>query len=350
MDVNPSVATARSLGGSGLTVFPVGLGCMGMSQDYGPADDDESIATIRHAIDHGVTMIDTSMSYGAGDNERLVGRALAGRRDEVALATKFGILREERDGPARVSARPEDVARFCDASLSRLNVDHIDLYYLHRLDPDVAIEETIGAMGELVTKGKVRYLGVSEIGPDDLKRAAATHPIAALQYEWSLWWRDPEDDVVPAARELGIGIVPYSPLGRGFLTSNDLRTTDLTAGDDRHLDPRLRGEHLERNSAALAQMRELAAETGTTPAQLALAWLLAQGDDIVPIPGTRSRARVAENVKAATLSLSDTDLARLEAVASRSAWSGDRQTFAPHRTSRRATDTTKTLGEAQRDS
>ncbi|RGC66842.1 General stress protein 69 [Micromonospora sp. MW-13] len=350
MDVNSSPAPARPLGGSGLAVFPVGLGCMGMSQDYGPADDNESLATVRHALDLGVTLIDTSMSYGAGDNERLVGQAIAGRRDEVVLATKFGILREERDGPARVSARPEDVARFCEASLSRLNVEHIDLYYLHRVDPDVPIEETVGAMGELVSKGKVRYLGVSEIGPEDLKRAAATHPIAALQYEWSLWWRDPEDDVVPAARELGIGLVPYSPLGRGFLTGNDLRAADLTAGDDRHLDPRLHGEHLERNRAALADMRELAAESGVTPAQLALAWLLAQGDDIVPIPGTRSRNRVAENVRAAALSLSDTDLARLEAVASRSAWSGDRQTFAPHRTSRRAAGTEETVEGTQHDS
>ncbi|MGX1135098.1 aryl-alcohol dehydrogenase-like predicted oxidoreductase [Streptomyces glaucescens] len=349
-DVISGSAPARTLGGSGLTVFPVGLGCMGMSQDYGPADDDESIATVRHALDLGVTLIDTSMSYGAGDNERLVGRAIAGRRDDVVLATKFGILREVREGPARVSARPEDVARFCEASLSRLGVEHIDLYYLHRVDPDVPIEETIGAMGELVSAGKVRYLGVSEIGPEDLKSAAAAHPIAALQYEWSLWWRDPEDDVVPAARELGIGLVPYSPLGRGFLTGNDLATTDLTPGDDRHLDPRLQGDHLERNRAALARMRELAEEAGVTPAQLALAWLLAQGDDIVPIPGTRSRHRVAENVKAAAVSLSDTDLKRLEAVASRSVWSGDRQTFAPHRTLRRATGTTNTVGGAQRDS
>ncbi|MET8159735.1 aldo/keto reductase [Sphaerisporangium sp. NPDC005289] len=349
-DVISGSAPTRTLGGSGLSVFPVGLGCMGMSQDYGPADDNESLATIRHAIDLGVTLIDTSMSYGAGDNERLVGRAIAGRRDEVVLATKFGILREERGGPARVSARPQDVARFCEASLSRLNVEHIDLYYLHRVDPEVPIEETIGAMAELVGAGKVRHLGVSEIGPEDLKRAAATHPITALQYEWSLWWRDPEDDVVPTARELGIGLVPYSPLGRGFLTGHDLATANLTAADDRQLDPRLQGDHLERNRAALAQMRELAAETGVTSAQLALAWLLAQGDDVVPIPGTRSRNRVAENVAAAAVSLSDKDLARLEAVASRSAWSGDRQTFAPHRTVRRATGTTNTVGGTQRDS
>ncbi|GHJ11321.1 oxidoreductase [Micromonospora humidisoli] len=328
---------ARSLGRQGLSTFPVGLGCMGMSQDYGPADEQESIATIQRAVDLGVTLIDTSMSYGAGGNERLVGRALAGRRDEVVLATKFGIVRDVPGGPARVSCRPEDIPKYCDASLSRLNVDHIDLYYMHRIDPQVPIEETIGAMAELVTAGKVRYLGVSETGPEELTRAFAVHPITAVQFEWSMWWRDPEDDVVPAARRLGVGLVPYSPLGRGFLTGADLGTERLTADDDRHLDPRLHGEHLARNRAILDRMRQLAAELQVTPAQLALSWLLAQGDDVVPIPGTTRRSRLGENVRAATINLSRSDLERLDEVAPRHAWSGDRQTFAPYRTVRRPT-------------
>ncbi|MFG3558432.1 aldo/keto reductase [Micromonospora sp. NPDC047557] len=327
---------SRSLGTQGLSVSALGLGCMGMSQDYGPADEQESIATLRHAVDLGVTLIDTSMSYGAGGNERLVGRALGDRRDEIVLATKFGIIRENPGDPAYVSARPEDIRRYCDNSLQRLGTDRIDVYYLHRVDENVPIEDSVGAMAELVKAGKVRYLGLSETGPEEMARACSVHPIAALQYEWSLWWPGPADEVVPAARKLGISLVPYSPLGRGFLTGRDLRTSDLTPDDDRHLDPRLQGEHLERNVAVLEAVREIAADMGITAAQLALAWLLAQGPDVVPIPGTTKRSRLEENVGAAHVVLEADHLARLDAVANGTAWSGDRQTFAPHRTLRTA--------------
>jgi aryl-alcohol dehydrogenase-like predicted oxidoreductase len=332
------IGTTRTLGRQGLTVSAIGLGCMGMSQDYGPADDGESMATIRHAMDLGVTLFDTSMSYGAGLNERLVGRAVAGRRDEIVLATKFGIVRDLPGDPARLDARPESVLRYCEASLTRLGVDHIDLYYLHRVDPEVPVEETVGAMAGLVAAGKVRHLGLSEMSVEEVRRAAATHPITALQYEWSVWWREVEDDVVPTARELGIGIVPFSPLGRGFLTG---AVTPETFGpdDDRLPDQRFQGEHLARNQALLGEMRRLAAEYHVTPAQLTLAWVLSQGDDVVPIPGTRSRDRLGENVGAASISLSAADLDRLEAIVPRSAWSGDRHSFAVPRTAR-ATRTT----------
>ncbi len=324
---------ARTLGAGGLTTSPMGLGCMGMSQDYGPADDDTSIATIQRALDLGVTLIDTSMSYGAGNNERLVGRAIAGRRDEVVLATKFGIRRDRPGEPARLDARPENIRGFCDASLSRLGVDHIDLYYLHRVDPEVPVEESVGAMAELVAAGKVRYLGLSEMEVTELERGAAVHPIAAVQYEWSLWWREVEDDVVPAARRLGIGLVPFSPLGRGFLTGS--LTPDMFSSDDDRLpDQRFHDEHLERNLALVRELKSLAAEYGVTPAQLALSWLLAQGDDVVPIPGTRYPDRLADNVGAVKVSLSAADLARVERVAPRGAWSGDRHSFAVPRTSR----------------
>jgi aryl-alcohol dehydrogenase-like predicted oxidoreductase len=327
------IGTTRTLGRQGLTVSAIGLGCMGMSQDYGPADDGESMATIRHAMDLGVTLFDTSMSYGAGLNERLVGRAVADRRDEIVLATKFGIVRDRPGDPARLDARPENVRRYCEASLTRLGVDHIDLYYLHRVDPEVPVEETVGAMAELVAAGKVRHLGLSEMSVEEVRRAAATHPITALQYEWSLWWREVEDDVLPTARELGIGIVPFSPLGRGFLTG---AVTPETFGpdDDRLPDQRFQGEHLTRNQALLGEMRRLAAEYHVTPAQLTLAWVLSQGDDVVPIPGTRSRDRLGENVGAASISLSAADLDRLEAIVPRSAWSGDRHSFAVPRTTR----------------
>ncbi|MEU4226420.1 aldo/keto reductase [Nonomuraea sp. NPDC026600] len=322
----------RTLGPEGLTVSAVGLGCMGMSQGYGPADDAESIATLHRAIDIGVTFWDTAMSYGRGHNEQLLGRALAGRRDEVVLATKFGIIRGD-DGGRRVDGRPENVRAYCEASLARLGVGHIDLYYQHRVDPQVPIEETVGAMAELVAEGKVRHLGLSEASPGELERAAATHPISAAQYEWSLWWRDIEDDVLPTARRLGIGLVPYSPLGRGFL-AGAVSTDTLGAGDFRLGDPRFQDESLERNRALATEVRRLAAEREVTPAQLALAWLLAQGDDVVPIPGTRRAARLTENAGSAEIVLSPADLDRLEAAVPRSAWSGDRQSFAAHRTVR----------------
>jgi aryl-alcohol dehydrogenase-like predicted oxidoreductase len=321
----------RSLGPEGLIVSALGLGCWGMSGVYGPTDDSESLATIERALDLGVTLIDTAMSYGGGHNERLLARVLASRRDEVVLATKFGIVRDAR-GP-RVDGRPERVRGYCEASLARLGVEHIDLYYLHRVDPDVPIEDTIGAMAELVGEGKVRHLGISEAGAQTLERAAATHPITALQSEWSLWWRDIEDDIVPTVRRLGIGLVPYSPLGRGFLTGAATATT-LTRGDLRHSDPRFQGDEAARNQALVGELKRMADEHGLTVAQLALAWLLAQGDDIVPIPGTTRIDRLEENAAAAAVTLSPADLDRLEAVAPRAAWAGDRAAFAAYRETR----------------
>jgi aryl-alcohol dehydrogenase-like predicted oxidoreductase len=326
----------RSLGNHGLTVSAIGLGCMGMSQDYGPADDEESVRVIQRAIDLGVTLIDTSMSYGAGHNEELVGRAVAGRRDKVVLATKFGIWRENRGDPPSLDARPERIRGFCEASLKRLGTDHIDLYYLHRVDPTVPVEESVGAMAELVAEGKVRYLGLSESSTDELERAAATARIAAVQYEWSLFWRELEDDVVPLARQLGIGLVGFSPLGRGYLTGK-LKLSELGADDDRLPDQRFQGDHLAANDNGLAHLERMAADRGITPGQLALSWLLAQGDDVAAIPGTRSVARLAENAAAADVSLSAEDLAQLDAVLPRSAWSGDRFSYAVPRTSRSQT-------------
>ena len=318
---------AQRLGKDGLTSSAVGLGCMGFSQAYGAADDDESRAAIHGALDRGVTMIDTAMSYGGGHNEQLVGRAIAGRRREVVLATKFGIVRGENN--VRLDGRPENVRGYCEASLDRLDVDVIDLYYLHRVDPDVPVGETIGAMAELVAEGKVRHLGVSEVNPTQLEQAAAVHPIAAVQFEWSLAWRRPEDDVVPAARRLGIGLVPYSPLGRGLLTGA-LPAAPFPAGDFRASDPRFAGENLSHNLAVVQLMRKLAEERGVTPGQFALAWLIAQGPDVVPIPGSRNASRVAENAAAADLELSPADLAALEGAAPRQAWQGDRTSFAAY--------------------
>ncbi len=322
----------RTLGRQGLTVSAIGLGCMGMSQAYGPADDEESIATVRRAIEVGVTLLDTAMSYGAGHNERLLGRAITGQRDRVVLASKVGIVRDEHG--VHVDAHPDRIRGYCEASLARLGVDHLDLYYLPRVDPAVPVEESVGAMAELVGQGKVRYLGVSEASVEDLERAVATHPISVLQSEWSLWWREIEDDVVPAARRLGVGLVPYSPLGRGFLTGTLPAPDDFGAEDLRRGDPRFHGESLHRNQAIVTEIRALAAERDVTPGQLALAWLLAQGEDIAPIPGTKRRARLEENAAAADVDLTAADLERLHAVAPRSAWAGDRHSFAAHHTTR----------------
>jgi aryl-alcohol dehydrogenase-like predicted oxidoreductase len=320
-----------SLGGAGLVVSSPGLGCMGMSQGYGQADDTESIATLHRAVELGVTFWDTAQSYGAGHNERLLAKALAHHRDEVTLATKFGIVRDGNG--ARLDARPEQVRGYCEASLARLGTDHIDLYYLHRVDPQVPVEETVGAMAELVGRGMVRYLGISECDAGQLNRAAAVHPLSAVQLEWSLWWREPEDDVIPAARALGIGLVAFSPLGRGFLAAS-VKPGNLAEGDFRRRDARFQGPSLARNTAVADDVRRLAAELGITPAQLALAWLTSRGGDVVPIPGTKHIPRLEENAAAAAVTLSQSDLERLEMIAPRAAWKGDRDAFAAHRTSR----------------
>ena len=299
----------RTLGLKGPTVSALGLGCMGMSEFYGGRDDAESVATIHRALDLGVTFFDTSDAYGPHTNERLVGRAVADRRDQVLLATKFGIVRDPDDPTARgVNGRPEYVRQAAEGSLQRLGVDHIDLYYQHRVDPDTPIEETIGAMAELVQEGKVRYLGMSEAGPETLRRANAVHQITALQTEYSLWSRDPGDEILPTCRELGIGFVAYSPLGRGFLTGAIQSIDDLAQDDYRRSSPRFQGENFDRNLELVGTISELAADKAVTPAQLALAWVLAQGEDIVPIPGTKRRARLEENVGAVDLELSDDEL------------------------------------------
>ena len=314
----------RGLGSQGLTVSEIGLGCMGMSEFYGSADEDESIATIRRAIDLEVTFLDTADMYGPFTNEKLVGKAIQGRRDEVVLATKFGNERRADGTRVGINGRPEYVRKACDASLQRLGTDHIDLYYQHRVDPAVPIEETVGAMADLVRQGKVRYLGLSEAAPNTIRRAHATHPITALQTEYSLWSRDPEDEILPAVRALGIGFVPYSPLGRGFLTGRFRKFEDLPEGDFRRNSPRFQGENFQKNLELLARVRAIASEKGIAPAQLALAWLLAQGEDIVPIPGTKHRRYLEENVAAVDAVLAPEDLKRIDEVAPKGAAAGER--------------------------
>jgi aryl-alcohol dehydrogenase-like predicted oxidoreductase len=324
--MDSSVGT-RTLGRDGLTVSTLGLGCMGMSEMYGAADRQESIATIHRALDLGVTFLDTSDVYGSGHNEELVGEAIAGRRNEVQLATKFS-LTDDGNGGTTIDGRPENVRACAEASLHRLGVDVIDLYYQHRVDPQVPIEDTVGAMAELVEQGKVRFLGLSEASAASVRRAAAVHPIAALQSEWSLWTRDLEGEVLGAAREHGIGLVPYSPLGRGFLTGAITSPDDFADDDFRRGHPRFTGDAFDANLRLVDAVRALAAEKGATPGQLALAWVLAQGPDVVPIPGTKRRPYLEENAGAAAVELTPADLARLDEIAPPGAAAGGRYVHA----------------------
>ena len=315
----------RNLGNEGLVVSELGLGCMGMSEFYGTADEDESVATIHRAVELGVTFIDTADMYGPFTNEKLVGKAIADRRDQVMLATKFGNVRGEDGSFLGVSGKPDYVREACDASLRRLGVDHIDLYYQHRVDPETPIEDTVGAMKELVEAGKVRYLGLSEAGPETIRRAHAVHPISALQSEYSLFTREVEDEILPTVRELGVGFVPYSPLGRGFLTGRWKSIEDMPENDTRSARfPRFAEENFKKNLELADRVREVADEKGVTPGQLALAWLLAQGEDIVPIPGTKRRKYLEENAGAADVSLTQEDLLRIEEAMPRGSAAGER--------------------------
>lgn len=316
----------RKLGQGGPEVSAVGLGCMGMSAFYGGADEAQSIAVIHRALDLGVTLFDTAEMYGPHTNEVLLGKALKGRRDQAFIATKFGINRQA-DGSAVTDGSPANVRRAVEGSLTRLGVDHIDLYYQHRIDPNTPIEETVGAMGELVKEGKVRFLGLSEAAPATLRRGHAEHPITALQTEYSLWSREPEDELLATVHELGIGFVPYSPLGRGFLSGEIKSIDDLAPDDFRRTNPRFSGDNFQKNLDLVAAVAAIAADKGVTAAQLALAWVLAQGEDLVPIPGTRRIATLEQNVAAADIVLTSDDLARIEAVFPRDAVAGER--YAP---------------------
>ncbi|AFC28276.1 Auxin-induced protein PCNT115 [Paenibacillus mucilaginosus 3016] len=314
----------RTLGRSNLEVSSLGLGCMGMSDFYSGRDEEESIRTIHRSLELGVTFLDTADMYGVGRNEELVGRAVKDRRDAVVLATKFGNVRSEDGQFLGVNGRPEYVRSACEASLRRLGVDHIDLYYQHRVDPNTPIEETVGAMAELVREGKVRYIGLSEAAPATIRRAHAVHPVTALQTEYSLWSRDVEDEILPVCRELGIGFVPYSPLGRGFLTGQIRRFEDLAEDDYRRFSPRFQGENFQKNLDLVERIREIAAARNVQPSQLALAWLLAQGDDIVPIPGTKRTVYLEENVGALDIELTPEELGRIDEAAPKGAAAGSR--------------------------